>query len=192
MTEGDELAEREADLLARTGRGDRAAFRGFYELVATPLHSLALRMVGNAEDAEDLLQEAFVKMWRYAGSYDARRARPFTWAVTILRNTCIDHLRQRRSRPQPVPLPESPADGPEPAVEESARRQAERSETVQSVRAALGRFATNQRGALELALFSGLTHTEIAQRMGQPAGTVKSWIRRGLLNLRETLAESGS
>ncbi|HVU17807.1 MAG TPA: sigma-70 family RNA polymerase sigma factor [Candidatus Didemnitutus sp.] len=192
MAEADELAEREAALLARSGQGDRVAFREFYDLVATPLHSLALRMMGNAEDAEDMLQEAFVKMWRYAASYDGHRARPFTWAVTVLRNTCIDHLRQRRSRPVVVPLPDAAEESPVLSVGESVRRGAERGEAVQAVRTALGGFAANQRGALEMALFSGLTHAEIAQRLGQPAGTVKSWIRRGLLNLRETLAESGT
>ncbi|HEY4299769.1 MAG TPA: sigma-70 family RNA polymerase sigma factor [Candidatus Didemnitutus sp.] len=181
----------EAGLLARAGRGDRAAFREFHDQLSTPLHSLALRMAGNASDAEDLLQETFVKIWRHAPNYDPRKSKPFTWAVTIMRRTCIDHQRHRRSRPVTEPWPEGPAGAMEPAVEETVRGQAERAEAVQNVRAALGHFAEPRRQALELALFSGLTHIEISQRLGQPAGTVKSWIRRGLLNLRETLTESG-
>jgi RNA polymerase sigma-70 factor (ECF subfamily) len=186
----DEAADREAGLLARAGQGDRTAFREFHDRLATPLHSLAFRMMGNAADAEDMLQETFLKIWRHASDYEARKSKPFTWAVTILRRTCIDQLRQRKSRPATEPWPEGSVQGIEPAVDEVARGHAMRAETTQTVRVALEDFATDQRRALELALFSGLTHAEIAQRLDQPPGTVKSWIRRGLIHLRATLTNS--
>jgi RNA polymerase sigma-70 factor, ECF subfamily len=185
-----ESIHEEARLLARTAAGDRDAFRALYARYSAPLYSLAIRLVGNAGDAEELLQDAFVKIWRHAGSHDLRKSRPFTWAVTILRRTCIDHLRRRGSRPvttsleeDTLPLAPSAADGAQAA---------EASEDAERLRGALAAVAPTQRRALELALFSGMTQTEIAQRLEQPVGTVKSWIRRGMLGLRTTLNDTPS
>jgi RNA polymerase sigma factor (sigma-70 family) len=180
----------EASLLARTGAGDREAFRQLYARFGGPLLSLTVRMVRDRGAAEELLQDAFVKIWRHAAAYDSRKSRPFTWAVTIMRRVCIDHLRRRRNLPLTAPL-EDEADGTELfAVDESARRVAESHEEAARVRAALAEISPDQRRALELVLFSGLTHVEAARRLEQPVGTIKSWIRRGLLELRTTLNES--
>jgi RNA polymerase sigma-70 factor (ECF subfamily) len=177
-----------AHLLARTGAGDREAFRLLHARYSAPLFSLAVRMVGNFGEAEELLQDAFMKVWRSAASYDPRKSRPFTWAVTVVRRTCIDHLRKRRRLPVTTPMPDDDA-----AIDQSAgdavRRSVEASEDSELVRGAIAESPPNQRRALELALFSGMTHAEIAERLGQPVGTVKSWIRRGLLDLRTTLTE---
>jgi RNA polymerase sigma-70 factor (ECF subfamily) len=178
----------EATLLARTAAGDRDAFRALYDRYSAPLYSLAIRLVGNAADADELLQDAFVKIWRHAGSHDPRKSRPFTWAVTILRRTCIDHLRRRGSRPVTTPfdedeLPAAPS-GANGAQAAEAREDAER------LRGALAAVAPSQRRALELALFSEMTQAEIAQRLEQPVGTVKSWIRRGMLGLRTSLNDN--
>jgi len=89
----------EACLLARMGVGDREAFRELYSRYSAPLFSLAVRMVGDFGQAEELVQDTFLKIWRNAASFDPRRSRPFTWAVTITRRTCIDHLRKRRHNP---------------------------------------------------------------------------------------------
>ena len=97
--ENDDAIE-EAHLLARTGAGDREAFRQLHARYGAPLFSLAVRMVGNFGEAEELTQDAFMKVWRSAASYDPRKSRPFTWAVTVVRRTCIDHLRKRRRIPQ--------------------------------------------------------------------------------------------
>lgn len=174
----------EIALLAQAGVGDREAFRALYERYSGPLFSLAVHMVGDAAEAEDLLQETFVKLWHHAPEYDPRLSRPFSWATTVLRRTCIDHLRRRQRHPVLVPLPEE--DG-FLVASESPRETAISRDEARRVRDALARVPVAQRAALELTLFSGLTQQEIAQRLDQPLGTVKSWIRRGLLDLRETL-----
>jgi RNA polymerase sigma-70 factor (ECF subfamily) len=179
----------EAFLLARIGAGDRAALRELYAHYGAPLFSLAVRMLGDHADAEEALQDAFVKIWRHAAGYDPVKSRPFTWAVTILRRTCIDRLRARRSAPPLAPLSPETANPIDFTTAEAARRSAEAHETAQSVDRALLGLAGDQRRALELALFSDLTHAEIARQLDHPVGTIKSWIRRGLLDLRAALAE---
>ena len=183
-----EVAE-DIRLLAAIAAGDRAAFRQLYGRHSGALFALALRLVGDRGAAEEALQDAFVKIWRHATDYDARLSRPFTWAVTILRRICIDHLRRQGRRPGVLPLPEDDAAPVEFSTGENIRRAAEVKETTERLRATLATIAPPQRDALELALFSTLTHAEIAARLAQPAGTVKTWIRRGLLELRATLNE---
>jgi RNA polymerase sigma-70 factor (ECF subfamily) len=187
--ENEAIAE-ESRLLARAGAGDREAFRLLYARYSAPLFSLAIRIVGDAGEAEEALQDAFMKVWRSAASYDPAKSRPFTWAVTVMRRTCIDHLRKRRRIPRSTPLLADEEATVDYDAGDSVRGAAEAREDSDRVRGALADAAPNHRRALELALYSGMTHTEIARRLGQPVGTVKSWIRRGLLELRATLAES--
>jgi RNA polymerase sigma-70 factor, ECF subfamily len=179
----------ESRLLSRAGAGDREAFRLLYARYSAPLFSLAIRLVGNIGEAEELLQDAFMKIWRNAASYDPRKSRPFTWAVTVTRRTCIDHLRKRQRIPATTPLLADDEATIDYSASDTVRHSAEAGEDTERVRGALAGAPPNQRRALELALFSGMTHTEIAQRLEQPVGTVKSWIRRGLLDLRSTLTE---
>lgn len=181
-----EAAAEEAWLLARIGAGDRDAFRQLYARYRTPLFSLALRMVHDPGEAEELLQDAFLKIWRHASGFDERRSRPFTWAVTIVRRTCIDHLRRHRREPSPSPLGDDAAASAVSGLD-SPLRATMAGEDREQVQRALGRLPGPQREALDLALFSGLTQAEIAARLQQPVGTVKSWIRRGLLDLRAAL-----
>ena len=180
----------EAGLLALTGRGDREAFRLLFARYSAPLFSLAVRIVGNTGEAEELMQDAFVKIWKNAASFDSRKSRPFTWAVTIMRRTCIDHLRKRRRLPATTPLPDDAGATPNYSTSEDGRQLTEAREDSARLVEALAKISPNPRRALELALFSELTHSEIAQRLGQPVGTVKSWIRRGLLDLRAALNDS--
>jgi RNA polymerase sigma-70 factor (ECF subfamily) len=187
--ENEAIAE-ESRLLARAGAGDREAFRLLYARYSAPLFSLAIRLVGDVGDAEEALQDAFMKVWRNAASYDPGKSRPFTGAVTVMRRTCIDHLRKRRRIPRPAPFLADDEATIGHGAGDSVRGAAEAREDADRIRGALADAAPNQRLALELALFSGMTHAEIAQRLGQPVGTVKSWIRRGLLDLRTTLTES--
>lgn len=177
----------EIDLLAATGAGDRAAFRQLYARYSAPLFSLALRLVGDAGAAEEVLQDTFVKIWRHAANYEAGKSRPFTWAVTILRRTAIDRLRQRKRVPEPLPLPADEQAGADLALGETARQSAEAHDTAARVRVLLAGIESPRREALELALFSTLTQAEIATRLRQPLGSVKTWIRRGLLELRAAL-----
>ena len=177
----------EARLLAQAGAGDRTAFRQLYARYSAPLFSLAMRMVGDRSEAEEVLQDTFVKIWRHAAAYDPRQSRPFTWAVTILRRTGIDHLRKRRRAPLTTARPDDLI--PDHATGENIRQTAEAREDSARVRSALAEISPDQRRALELALYSEMTHVEIARHLTQPVGTVKSWIRRGLLDLRTTLTD---
>jgi RNA polymerase sigma-70 factor, ECF subfamily len=182
----------ETDLLARIGTGNREAFRLLYLRYSRPLFSLAVRMVGDTGEAEELLQDAFVKIWRSAAAYEAHKSRPFTWAVTILRRTCIDHLRKRRHRPLTSPLRDDLDTDSDLPTSETVRPMVEAQDDSARIAAALAAIPANQRRALELAFFSEMTHVEIAARLTQPVGTVKSWIRRGLLALRTVLTDPAS
>ncbi len=172
----------EACLIARIGTGDRAAFRKLYARYSAPLFSLALRMLGDTGAAEEALQDTFLKIWRHAANFDSHRSRPFTWAATITRRTCIDHLRKSARLPAAVPLADF-----EPPAAGSPRQLIEQHEDADQLRAALAALPDAQRQTLELALFTELTHPQIADRLQQPLGTVKTWIRRSVLALRDAL-----
>lgn len=182
----------ESRWLARMAAGDREALRQLYGRYSRPLFSVAMRMLGDRGAAEERLQDAFLSIWHHAGDYDPRKSQPFTWAFTILRRSCIDYLRKHRRRTavERVTDPADPATEVLPAENESVREATERHETAARLHSALLEFPTPQRTALELALFSALTHPEIAVQLGQPLGTVKSWIRRGLLDLRAAFNET--
>lgn len=184
----DTSAAEETSLLARTGAGDREAFQEIYSRYSRPLYSFALRLVGDRGEAEEQVQDAFMKIWQNAGSFDRSRSRPFTWAVTLTRRTCIDHLRKRR---RGVSTSQLRSDSEAMTVNtpgQDAAHLAQAREDSERLQDALTGISPGPRDALELALFSHLTHTEIAQRLEQPIGTVKSWIRRGLLGLRVAVA----
>ncbi len=187
MSSSENEVREEIALLAAIGRGERTAFRELYGRYSAPLLSLALRFLGDRGAAEEVIQDAFLKIWQHAAKYDARLSRPFTWAVTIVRRTAIDHLRKHRHTPALHALPADTIAPEEFALRETTRQSAEAHETADRVNALLATIAPPQRTALELALFSTLTHAEIAAQLAQPAGTVKTWIRRGLLELRATL-----
>lgn len=172
----------EACLIARIGTGDRTAFRKLYARYNAPLFSLAVRMLGDTGAAEEALQDAFLKIWRHAAIFDSHRARPFTWAATITRRTCIDHLRKSSRHPSTVALADF-----EPATADTPRQHVEEHEAADRLRAALAALPDAQRHTLELALFTELTQPQIADRLQQPLGTVKTWIRRSLLALRDSL-----
>jgi RNA polymerase sigma-70 factor (ECF subfamily) len=187
-----ENSSEEVALLTAIAGGDRPALRELYSRYSAPLYTLAVRLVGDSGAAEEILQDTFVKIWRHAGNFDARKSRPFTWAVTILRRTCIDWLRRNRRHPSTTPFPEDDAVPAELSTHETSRQSAEAREAAALLRTTLANIPPPQRNALELALFSTLTHAEIATRLDQPTGTVKTWIRRGLLELRNTLTHATS
>lgn len=182
----EQTAIEEVQLIAQIAAGDRAAFRQLYDRYSRPLFSLAVRMTGDTGAAEELLQDAFLKLWRHAGAFDPGKSRPFTWAITITRRTCIDHLRRRRRQPALT----TPDDLPDLAAADSVHRAAETSDQVTQLRNALTTLPADQRRVLELALFSEFTQAEIAAQLRAPIGTVKTWIRRGLLALRASLPSS--
>lgn len=166
-------------------RGDADALAELYDRHARLIYSLALRVLRDDGDAQDVVQEVFAQLWRQAARYDDRRGNVVAWLVTVTRSRAIDRLRRRRSRP------ESPADDVDPtAIVDPALPIDDRlltSARASTVRAAMDELPLLQRIAIELAFYEGLTHVEIAERLEMPLGTVKTRIRQGLLRLRDRL-----
>lgn len=167
--------------------GDDAAFASFYRRFAPGLFSMVYQILQDQKESEDVLQEAFLQMWKKASSYDAARSGLFTWAVMISRNKAIDRLRarQRRSRASDAAAAEAAVLSTEMAPHADAALG--RSEERDRVRAALAKLPGAQKEAIDLAFFGGMTQLEISDKLGAPLGTVKARIRRGLLALREFL-----
>ena len=180
----------EVQLVEAVAAENRAAFRDLYQRYSTPLFSYAVRLLGDAGAAEEALQDTLVKIWDHAGDFDARKAQPFTWAVTILKRTCIDHLRKRQRASRSVVNRFDDHLTTDVPTADTTRQTAELNEARSRLRDALAKVPSPQRDVLELALYSTLTHAEIATRVSLPVGTVKTWIRRGLLELRNQLNES--
>jgi RNA polymerase sigma-70 factor (ECF subfamily) len=175
-------------LLGDIARGDRDAFARFYDLHAGLVHTLALRMLRERGEAEEVVQDVFLQAWRQAGTYSRDRGTPEAWLITMARSRGIDKLRSRRRRGEMVRPAEDPDRLTEPVALESASGPAEARATLGG---ALGDLPAAQRSVLELAYFDGLTQTEIAARLGEPLGTVKTRMRSGLERLRGILAARG-
>lgn len=176
----------QAGLIAAMARGDRAALGALYDLLGRPLYSLAYRVLNDPTEAQDVVQDAFLQLWQKAADFDPARGSAFTWAATLVRNRAIDRVRMRRRRAEILEQSAAeiqPATNSEPDSADAAWLR----EKATAVRAALGALPAEQRSAIELAFFSGLTQQEIAARLSEPLGTIKARIRRGLLKLRDTL-----
>ncbi len=170
------------DLIRAMAAGDRDAFARFYDRYASLVYPLIVRIVRDRTDAAEVLQDVFWEAWQSAGTYDAARGTPEAWVVMRARARAIDRVRsvRRRSETFAMPLDEGAvAMGADP-VEDPA----ERAEVRSAVLGALGELSPAQREVLELAYYGGLTQTEIAERIKQPLGTVKTRIRSGLERLR--------
>jgi RNA polymerase sigma-70 factor (ECF subfamily) len=180
--------EADAALVRQIRAGDERAFAIFYDRFAPGLFSMIYAILHDQKESEDVLQEAFVQMWKRSATYDATRSSLFTWAVMISRHKAIDRVRsrQRRSRLAEAVAGESD-EHPTSAPAERADNALERSDERERVRAAMSELGDAQGEAVALAFFTGLTQTEIAKKLGAPLGTVKARIRRGLLTLREVL-----
>jgi RNA polymerase sigma-70 factor (ECF subfamily) len=185
--------EGDLELISRMKAGDDDAFADFYDRFAPGLFSMIYAILRDQKESEDVLQEAFVQMWKRTSTYDPARSSLFTWAVMISRHKAIDRLRSRQRQTR---LTEAVANEPgERTISTSAGRADNvlaRSEERERVRAALAQLGEAQREAIDLAFFAGLTQTQISEKLGAPLGTVKARIRRGLLALREVLGRSVS
>lgn len=176
------------ELLQAIRRGDEQALAAIYDRYRRILFGLVLRIVNDRQEAEDVLQEAFLQVWRRAADFDEGRGRVFTWLVTIARSRALDRLRVLGSRARLADEVVAHSVGGE--VVGDAAEDALKSEQGTIVRQALRELPEDQRRALFLAYFEGLTQTEISARLGEPLGTVKTRMRSGLMKLREVMRQS--
>lgn len=182
-----------SQLLARTGVGDRAAFAALYQRTSGHLLAVVLRIQRDRAQAEDLLQEVYVSVWKAAAGFDAARSQPLTWLTSIARNRAIDSLRRAQAQPRlesssraddderPDAAEALADEGPGPA--DLLGRASEARELGQCME----QLSPPQRQSVALAFFDGLSHVEVAERLCQPLGTVKSWVRRALMALKGCL-----
>lgn len=177
--------ERDVQCLLELRDGDSSALGELYDRYTPLLYPMALRIVRTAADAEDVVQQAWVQVWRSAANYDPRRGTVAAWLLTVTRSRALDLYRSLSSRkraedkvdPEPVTPPVDPT------------RLASQGEVGERVRGALQSLPPQQRQVIEIAYFEGLSQSEIAERLGAPLGTVKSWTRQGLTRLRELLPQ---
>jgi RNA polymerase sigma-70 factor (ECF subfamily) len=170
----------ERALLARIGAGDESAMSDLYGRYSGIVYGVALRVLGSTAAAEDVLQEVFLQLWRNPQAFDSDRGKLAPWLAVIARNRAIDLLRKR---PMEEDIDELPISTGVNLEDEASERMA-----IDKVRGVLTQLPAEQRKALEMAYFEGMTHTEIAAKMGDPLGTVKTRIRYGLMALRKAFS----
>ena len=181
-------AETDAELVRQMKAGNEAAFATFYDRFAPGLFSMIYAILRDQKESEDVLQEAFLQMWKRVATYNAQRSSLFTWAVMISRHKAIDRLRARQRQLRLAEAIASEAShASTPASTDRGDDALAQSDERDRVRAALSRVGHAQREAIDLAFFGGLTQAQISEKLGAPLGTVKARIRRGLLALRDLL-----
>ena len=167
-------------LISRVRAGDEDALAALHDRYAQVVYSVALRVLGETTEAEDILQEIFLQLWRNPQTFDSNRGSLGAWLAVITRHRAIDHLRRRR--------PESDIEDVIVAVDTRLEQVTDRNMAIAKIRAVVDRLPVEQRKPLEMAFFEGLTHSEIASKTGEPLGTIKTRIRSALLTLRKALA----
>jgi RNA polymerase sigma-70 factor (ECF subfamily) len=187
---GDRARDRE--LLERVARGDVGALRAIYDQHASRAITIAFRILRNREEAEDVVQETFLEVWRRAAQFDSARGGAVAWVVTIARSRAIDRLRARTIAGRTIASASEDADGllplppPSPAVETERRRDERR------IAAALVELPPAQRRTIELAYFEGLSQSEIAVKTASPLGTVKMRVKLAMAKLAELLGDEST
>ena len=176
----------EARWMRRVAQGDRDAFTALYDIYSKPLYAFALGMLNDHREAEDVIQEVFVLVWKRAASFDEAAGKPFCWMMTMTRNKAIDQLRSRKRRAN---LVGSAIEGvvSEECSEDSYPRAVFDGENAAQLRVAVDKLPNEQRHPIEMAFFNGLTHSEVAKALKEPLGTIKARIRRGMMRLRLSL-----
>ena len=176
------------ELLARVALGDRAAFRTLYDATQRSLFPVARRITRNESWADEVLQESYMTVWHRAATFDASKASPMTWMTTIVRNRALDRLSLASARHE-ASVPDEdlealwnqqPQDGDASVWADDAALHARLHECV-------GHLEARQRQSVALCYLNGLSHTEVAEHLGQPLGSVKGWIRRAMLHLKDCL-----
>ena len=177
----------ELDLMARVAKRERVAFEQLYDRYSNILYATAMKFLREDADAQDVVQDVFIQIWDKAKLYDPAKGKPLTWALTLTRNRSIDRIRaiQRRGRLREDFEKETVVD--ESAGIREALSGVDASEKNQILRDAVQRLSPEQRKVIEWAFFGGLTQNEVANRLGEPLGTVKARARRGLMKLKELL-----
>lgn len=181
-------------LLANAGVGDRAAFATLYQRTSPHLLGVVLRINRDRGQAEDILQEVYVNVWRAAKTFDAAQSQPLTWLTSIARNRAIDSLRRAQTQPQIRSNASTAGEEEESDVYDTLADDApgpldllSRASDARLLGNCLEQLSALQRQSVALAFFDGLSHAEVAVSMRQPLGTVKSWVRRALLSLKVCL-----
>ena len=180
QTEGSRANELWADLLARVSQGDQGAVAEFYDASSRYVFGLVLRILGDRPSAEEVTLDVYVQVWKQAGNYSPERGSASSWLLTMSRSRAIDRLRSKGRRQSSH---ESPMEALDMAADDAPtpEQSSVASERRVAVQTALGALQSPQREAIELAYFSGFSHSEIADRLGEPLGTVKTRIRLGML-----------
>ena len=171
-------------LLIATGRGNEDAFARLYDLTRAKLFGLSLRILRRQDTAEEILQESFVAIWNHARDYTAEKSAPMTWMITIVRNRCFDQMR----RPDfaSVELDDALLETLEDEADSPLER-LRQSDDARRLADCMGHLDAAQRQSVMLAFFQGLTHSELAEHLREPLGTVKTRIRRALTSLKNCL-----
>jgi RNA polymerase sigma-70 factor, ECF subfamily len=170
-------------VMHRVAARDRAAFATLYAATSAKLYGVILRILRRRDVADEILQEVYVQVWERAGQYDASKASPVTWMATMARNRALDEIR--RKRPTPVGDARELVEGV--SEEDDPLQQLEQSEQLARLRQCLERLDDERRQVVLLAYREGMSREALAERFACPAGTVKSWLRRSLLQLRDCL-----
>jgi len=169
-------------LLGRIAASEQAALKGLYERTSAKLYGVCLRVLGDEAEAQDILQEVYVAVWRHAAKFDAAKASPITWLAALARNRAIDRLRSRRAPAEELGAAAEVADH-----NPSAFEVIEAAQDSLRLSHCLDELEERARSMIRSAFFDGATYAELAEREAVPLGTMKSWIRRGLLRLRGCL-----